>query len=93
MARQWLVSLVSIRPPNCSVSQASGRLVRFGVLSVLTIVFGKEIVEQTKNMVKTHPTVMVLLVFAIFVVIYFVFRLLRQPAKEIAEEIKQGDQK
>jgi preprotein translocase subunit YajC len=40
-------------------------------------------------MVKTHPTVMVLLVFGIFVVIYFVFRLLRQPAKEIAEEMQQ----
>jgi hypothetical protein len=53
--------------------------------------FGKEIVEQTKNVVKTHPTVMVLLVFGIFLVIYFVLRLLRQPAKEIAEEIKSDD--
>jgi preprotein translocase subunit YajC len=43
-------------------------------------------------MVKTHPTVMVLLVFAIFLVIYFVFRLLRQPAKEIAEELQHDDE-
>jgi len=81
-----------MKPVAFLLAIISGRLVRFGVLSVLTIVFGKEIVEQTKNMVKTHPTLMVLLVFAIFFVIYFVFRLLRQPAKEIADEIKQQEE-
>jgi len=80
-----------MKPVAFVLAIISGRLVRFGVLSVLTVMFGKEIVEQTKNVVKTHPTVMVLLVFGIFLVIYFVLRLLRQPAKEIAEEIKSDD--
>ena len=80
-----------MKPVAFLLAIIGGRLVRFGVLSILTVVFGKEIVEQTKNMVKTHPTVMVLLVFGIFVVIYFVFRLLRQPAKEIVKEIKHDD--
>jgi len=68
----------------------SGRLVRFGVLSVLTVIFGPQIVNQTKTLVRSHPWVLVLLVLAIVALGYLVFRLLRRPAKEIAEEIKHG---
>jgi membrane protein YqaA with SNARE-associated domain len=67
----------------------SGRLVRFGLLSVLTIVFGPEIVSESKILIKTHPWVLVLIVIALILGAYLVFRLLRQPAKEIAEEIKR----
>jgi len=66
----------------------SGRLVRFGLLSVLTIVFGPGIVSESKILIKTHPWILVLIVIAIILGAYLVYRLLRQPAKEIAEEIQ-----
>src|SRR6266404_7722143 len=66
----------------------SGRLVRFGVLSVLTVIFGKEIVDQTKALIKTHPSLLALIVVGLALVGYFIYRLLRQPAKEIVEEIQ-----
>jgi hypothetical protein len=61
------------------------------VLSVLVVIFGKEIVDQTKNLIKTHPSVLVLIGLGLILVCYFLYRLLRQPAKEIAEEIKHED--
>src|SRR6478672_7642687 len=70
----------------------SGRLVRFGLLSVLTVIFGREIVDETRNLVKTHPTVLVLILFGVFLVGYLLYRLLRQPAKEIAEEIQHKEE-
>lgn len=66
----------------------SGRLVRFGVLSVLTIIFGATIVDQIKNLLHAHPAILVLIVLALLLLAYLLFRLLRAPAKEIAEEIK-----
>jgi membrane protein YqaA with SNARE-associated domain len=65
-----------------------GRLVRFGVLSVLTIMFGERIVDQIKNLLHAHPAVLVLIVIALILIGYLIFRLLRAPAKEIAEGIK-----
>ena len=70
----------------------SGRLVRFGVLSVLTVVFGPGIVAETKLLIKTHPSYLVLVGIALILVCYFVYRLLRQPAKEIAEEIRHEEE-
>jgi len=69
----------------------SGRLVRFGILSVLTIVFGPGIVAETKRLVQSHPWMLVLIIVVLALVIYLLFRLLRQPAKEIAEEIKSDE--
>lgn len=66
----------------------SGRLVRFGLLSVLTIIFGPQIVAETRTLIKTHPWVLVLIVIGLALAAYLVYRLLRQPAKEIAEELK-----
>lgn len=67
----------------------AGRLVRFGVLSVLTIIFGETIVDQIKRLFQAHPAVLVLVLLAIVLLGYLLFRLLRAPAKEIAEEISQ----
>lgn len=69
----------------------SGRLLRFGILSVLTIVFGPQIVADIKFLLKAHPVVLVVTVLLLGFGIYLVFRLLRQPAKEIAEEIKEHE--
>lgn len=70
----------------------SGRLVRFGVLSILTVIFGKEIVDETKTLIKTHPSLLVLIVVGIILICYIIYRLLRQPAREIAEEIQHEEE-
>lgn len=70
----------------------TGRLVRFGILSVLTILFGETIVDQIKNLLHAHPTILVLIGIVLILIAYLVFRLLRAPAKEIAEEIKHKDE-
>jgi membrane protein YqaA with SNARE-associated domain len=69
-----------------------GRLVRFGVLSVLTIVFGPQIVAETKMLIKTHPSLLVLIVVGVILLAYLIFKLLRRPAKEIAEEIRHEEE-
>jgi membrane protein YqaA with SNARE-associated domain len=69
----------------------TGRLVRFGVLSVLTVIFGKEIVDKTKTLLKTHPSLLLLIVAGLALLGYLLYRLLRQPVKEIAEEIQHHE--
>jgi membrane protein YqaA with SNARE-associated domain len=66
----------------------SGRLLRFGILSVLTIIFGERIVDEAKDLFKSHPVLLMLAVLGLALVVYLLFRLLRQPAKEIAQELK-----
>jgi membrane protein YqaA with SNARE-associated domain len=83
-----------MKPLAFLLAVISGRLVRFGVLSVLTIIFGPQIVAQTKALIHTHPWVLVLIGIALVLLGYLIFRLLRQPAKEIAEELKhEGGEK
>jgi membrane protein YqaA with SNARE-associated domain len=60
----------------------SGRLLRFGILSVLTIIFGERIVDEAKNLFKSHPVLLMLAVLGLALVVYLLFRLLRQPAKD-----------
>jgi membrane protein YqaA with SNARE-associated domain len=81
-----------MKPAAFLLAVVSGRLVRFGVLSILTVMFGPQIVAETKNLIKTHPSVLVLIAVGLGLVCYLVYRLLRQPAKEIAEEIKHEDE-
>ena len=77
-----------MKPLAFLLAVVSGRLVRFGVLSVLTVIFGPQIVAETKNLIRTHPSFLVLIAIGLILAAYMVYRLLRQPAKEIAEEIK-----
>lgn len=81
-----------MKPVAFLLAIISGRLVRFGVLSVLTVIFGKEIVDETKNLIKTHPSMLVLVIVGLILVGYLVYRLLRQPAKEIVEEIQHEEE-
>lgn len=81
-----------MKPVAFLLAIVSGRLVRFGVLSVLTVLFGPQIVAEIKTLVKTHPSVLVLIVVGLLLAAYLVFRLLRQPAKEIAEEIQHENE-
>ena len=66
---------------------ASGRLIRFGVLSILTVFFGPQIVTRTKNLIHNHPSLAVLLLVVILFLAYLVFRLVRAPMKEVAKEM------
>jgi membrane protein YqaA with SNARE-associated domain len=60
-----------------------GRLLRFGILSVLTIIFGQQIVDATRDLVKKHPPIAVVIGVVILGVLYFVYRMFREPAKEM----------
>ncbi|HMC32104.1 MAG TPA: VTT domain-containing protein [Candidatus Angelobacter sp.] len=77
--------------PAFLLAIVSGRLLRFGILSVLTILFGPEIVAETKKLIQSHPWVLALIGVVLALVIYLLFRLLRQPAKEIAQEIRHEE--
>ena len=66
---------------------ASGRLIRFGILSILTVIFGPQIVARTKNLIHNHPSLAVLLLVVILLLAYLVFRLVRAPMKEVAKEM------
>ena len=69
----------------------AGRLVRFGVLSVLTVFFGPQIVGQVKNLFKNHLWLAIVAVVVVAGLVYLLFRLLRQPVKEVAEEMKHSE--
>jgi len=76
--RQFLLAIIS------------GRMLRFGILSALTIIFGQQIVEATKDLVTKHPSIAVLIGVVILAVFYLIFRMFREPAKEVAKEIEKG---
>ncbi len=67
----------------------SGRLVRFGLLAVLTVIFGPQIVTLAKELFRNHPSLAVLAGLGVIVLIYFLFRLLRAPFRELAQEMKE----
>jgi len=66
---------------------ASGRLIRFGILSILTVIFGPQIITLTKNLIRNHPSLAVLLLVVVLFLAYLVFRLVRAPMKEVAKEM------
>jgi membrane protein YqaA with SNARE-associated domain len=69
---------------------ACGRVVRFGILALLTVIFGPQIVSQIKNLFRIHPSLAVVLIMGLLGIGYLLFRLLRAPAAEVAKEIKHG---
>ena len=68
-----------------------GRLLRFGILSVLTLIFGQQIVSGTSDLVRHHPSIAVLAGIVVIAVLYFVYRMLREPAVEVAKEIEKHE--
>lgn len=74
--------------PHFMLAIISGRLIRFGVLSVLTVIFGPQIVVQVKNLFRNHPSLAVLLVIAVIALAYVIFRLMRAPVSEVAKEME-----
>lgn len=67
----------------------AGRLVRFGAVAVLTVIFGPGIVTSAKDLVRNHPSLAISIVIVVLILAYFVFRLLRAPAREMAKEIEE----
>jgi membrane protein YqaA with SNARE-associated domain len=66
-----------------------GRLVRFGLLAILTAIFGPQIVTRIRSLVQNHPWVAVLLLgIAVLALIYLLFRLVRAPLRELAKEMR-----
>jgi membrane protein YqaA with SNARE-associated domain len=66
----------------------TGRLLRFGILSGLTIIFGQQIVDATKDLVKKHPSVAVVIGAVILGVFYFIYRMFREPATAVKHEME-----
>jgi hypothetical protein len=66
----------------------SGRLVRFGLLAILTVIFGPQIVTHVRGLVRNHPSVAVLMGVAALALVYLLFRLLRAPLREVAKEMR-----
>jgi membrane protein YqaA with SNARE-associated domain len=80
-----------MRLPWFFAAVVSGRLARFGILSVLTIIFGPQIVTQAKYLFRNYPWLAVLLGLGVVALLYLVFRLLRAPVREVARELKHEE--
>lgn len=68
-----------------------GRLIRFGILSILTVIFGPQIVTEARTLLTHHPWVAFLLLAVLVIGGYLIFRVLRAPATEVAAELRRGD--
>lgn len=77
-----------MRLPNFLLAIIVGRLIRFGVLSILTIVFGPQIVAQIKNLFRNHPSLAVAAILALIALGYVIYRLVRAPMREVTDEIR-----
>ena len=69
----------------------SGRLIRFTILSVLTIFFGPQIVTLTANLVKQHMP-WVLAVVALGLLVWLVWRRRRSAAGEVEVAAQEGEE-
>lgn len=66
----------------------SGRLLRFAIVSALTIFFGPQIVSEAKNLIGKHPSIAVAIGVLVLLILYLIYRLLREPAAEVAKEME-----
>lgn len=70
-----------------------GRLIRYGILSILTVIFGPQILAKTKTLFTYHLWLLVVLLVVLAVGGYFIFRLLKAPAAAVAAELKHETSK
>lgn len=68
---------------------ACGRLIRFATLSVLTVIFGPQIVIEARTLLTHHPWLALGLLTLLVVGGYVIYRLLRAPATEVAAELRR----
>ncbi|MGE5322740.1 MAG: YqaA family protein [Actinomycetota bacterium] len=69
-----------------------GRLIRFSVVSVLAVMFGKEVVTEVEALFARHPWVVLLFLVVFAAGGYLMWRLLRAPAAEVRTELERHDQ-
>ncbi len=79
-----------MRLPVFLLAIVSGRLIRFSILSVLTVIFGPQIVTKAKFLLRNHLGFTILATMVAIAAAYLVFRLMRAPVTEVAKEIQQG---
>jgi len=79
-----------MRLPAFLLAIVSGRLIRFSALSVLTVIFGPQIVTQAKFLLRNHLGFTVLAILVAIAAAYLIFRLMRAPVTEVAKEIQEG---
>jgi len=79
-----------MRLPAFLLAIVSGRLIRFSVLSVLTVIFGPQIVTQAKFLLRNHLGFTILAIMVAMAAAYLIFRLMRAPVTEVAKEIQEG---
>jgi len=80
-----------MRLPAFLLAVIVGRLIRFGVLSVLTVLFGPQIVSRIKTLFKIHPSLAIAVILAVIALGYVIYRLIRAPVREVAQEIRHQD--
>ena len=80
-----------MRIPAFLLAIVTGRLIRFGILSMLTVIFGPQIVTQTRLLLRNHLGLAVLGLLVVIGAAYLVFRLMRAPVSEMATEIQRGN--
>ncbi|HEY6250824.1 MAG TPA: VTT domain-containing protein, partial [Candidatus Angelobacter sp.] len=67
-----------------------GRMLRFGILSVLTIIFGQQIIDASKDLFTKHPWIALLIGVVILAVFYFIYRMFREPAAAVKKEMEKS---
>jgi membrane protein YqaA with SNARE-associated domain len=79
-----------MRLPAFLLAIVSGRLIRFSLLSVLTVIFGPQIVTEAKFLLRNHLGFTVLAIMVAIAAAYLIFRLMRAPVTEVAKEIQES---
>jgi len=81
-----------MKPAWFIAAVAAGRLIRFGALAALTAIFGPGIVTKARTLIHQHPSLLIAIAVGVLILGYVLLRLLRPPAREIADEIKRQRQ-
>jgi len=66
-----------------------GRMVRFLVLSMLTLFFGPHIVSFAGVLIHKHLSLMVVSAIVVVLIIYVIYRLWREPVVELEHELEK----
>lgn len=77
---------------NFMLAIICGRLIRYAALAGLTIVFGPQIVSESKTLFQHHPLLIVAVLVLLVLGGYVIYRLLRAPASEMAAELRHEEQ-
>lgn len=78
-----------MKPVQFLLAIACGRLIRFSIVSVLAIMFGKQVVTELETLFTRHPWAVLLFLVVFIVGGYLIWRLLRAPAAELRRELEQ----